>query len=1052
MISKPISRNTRPCFLRSAVGIIMAGASLFAGVPAIDPTLNPKLLSANSGGNVATVNSAVRQVDGKLVIVGQFTAVNGVARLNIARLNADGSVDTGFDPNPNTTTSSLNGVLVQPDGKLVVYGRFANFRPNKTGATVPRQFLARLNEDGTVDESLNLELDGTVDSAALQADGKLIIGGVFNFVKGTPRFGIARILADGSLDAAFDPRPDGGANCVAVQPDGKILLGGDFTSLRPNQSALTTRLRIARLTAAGELDTGFDPAADSFVDSIAVQADGKILVGGRFSSFSPNGAVTPIPRERFARLNADGTVDTSVRADLSNDEGFPASVWSSIAQADGKFLIAGSFDEYRPQTLNVGASLARRGLLRFEAGGALDIGFDAKMNGKLFGVALQGDGGILPCGDFTKVAGSTRTGIARLQSGRVSQSLVVTGTTKVEWVRSGSAPLVSWALFEKSTDNGATWTALGAGTQVGMTPNWELTGLSLSANTAIRVRGAAPSGKDNGSSSLIQQVALAPEVGTDTASQTTPDSAVLSGFVSANGFATSCSFQYSTDITMATGVISVPAQAIPGDGINVMISKQVAGLAANTTYHFRIVAQSFAGQTEGGVASFTTPNTPPSASDDTVLLAKAVTSQITIDALANDIDPDGDTLTISLLTKPKNGTVILDGSAPGNKILYTPGPGYATSGSDTFSYSIIDGNGGSAKAKVSLTFSEFAMQAGQFAGQLTGAANSIEGTLALTLTKTGGFSAVLLIGGVKKTVKGVFDANGDFASADGLVNLHLDLSATTGGPGSFEITGTVSASAGGPVLTLSGANAAYTKSALPVESGDYTVLLAHPGNAPGGIGWATMTVGKGGKVEVAGKLSDGTTLTCAATLVGGSGTENVAHLSAVLAYPVKGTLSGEIVFDESQPGSDCAGVLRWTKPTQTKGTLYLGGFDIADLDFAAARYTAPSKGVRALAFENRAPNGTIALSDGGLGATIAKDLSLGTTNLVSITSANTELVTVKMNASKGTFSGSFIKLFPPAIKVAKVQFGGVIYQKVPRAAGYFLGPTASGAVEIEPAP
>jgi hypothetical protein len=186
--------------------------------------------------------------------------------------------------------------------------------------------------------------------------------------------------------------------------------------------------------------------------------------------------------------------------------------------------------------------------------------------------------------------------------------------------------------------------------------------------------------------------------------------------------------------------------------------------------------------------------------------------------------------------------------------------------------------------------------------------------------------------------------------------------------------------------------------------------------------------------------------------VGGSGLGNVAYFSVALPYPVKGSLTGQIVFNETLPGSDCAGVLRWRKPAQTKGTLYVSGFDVTNLEFAASRYTAPEKGVRVLPFDNRTPNGTITLSDGNLAAPIAKNIVLATTNSVTITSANTEAVTVKINAAKGTFAGTFLQVFPPATKAAKVPFGGVIYQKVPRAAGFFVSPTASGGVDVAPAP
>ncbi len=1016
-----------------------------AAAPALDATLNPKFISTEAGEGLVTIMATARQPDGKLIVAGQFTSINGVARRNIARLNVDGSVDAGFNPSPN---NFVRGVLVQADGKVVFFGFFTVVQPGGTGQNISRSGLARVNADGSL-ENYNLGLDDAVYSAALQADGKLLLAGQFGTVLGSPRKGMARINTDGTLDAGFNPNSDSGAWCVAVQPDGMILYGGFFTKL----GGTIARSRIGRVDAAGNVDMSFDPSANDDVESLTVQADGKILAGGRFSSFSPNAAMTPIPRQGFARLNADGTVDSSFRADVTGEPGYAIRVLCSAVQADGKFFAAGNFSKYWPGTVNVGTPLLRNGLLRFDASGAFDSEYNAGLNESAYGVRFQDDGNIVVNGAFSKVVGATRLGVARLKNDAATQSLVVTGTTKVEWLRSGSAPLVSWATFEQSIDNGATWTALGNGTKVGATANWELTGLSLPTAVALRVRGAAPGGGGNsGSSSIIEQVALAPTVTTGVATLITADSATLPGTVSANNFATQVSFEYSTDPTLSTGVVTVPAQPQPAGAKNIALSEAITGLAGHTTYYFRITATNTGGVSNGAIGTFTTLNTAPYAVDDAVLIEKTNTAPVTIDALANDLDADGDTPGILIVGKPKKGTATISGSGAASRIIYTPLAGYATAGADSFTYEIIDGFGGTAKAKVIISSSDFAMRAGQFIGQLTGAGNSIRGTVTLVLTKTGTFTATVIVDGVKKTVKGAFDTNGDFTSTDGLSIFHIDLTADSGAPGSFDLTGTVAPDSTTIPYTLSASHAAYLPGTKPVEMGNYTVFLEHPGSTPAGTAWATMSVANGGSVKVNGKLSDGTTLSFSTVLVGGSGAENEAHLSAVLAYPIKGSLTGEIVFDETQPDSDCAGTLRWIKPVQTKGSLYPGGFDVTNLGFSASRYTPPAKGTAALTFPNTSPNGTIALTDGDLAAPISKNLTLSTANKITITDANAEKVAITITASKGTFTGSFFTIFPPATKAVKVPFTGILYQKTTRAAGYFLSPTTSGGVEILPAP
>src|SRR5437660_3042190 len=95
--------------------------------------------------------------------------------------------------------------------------------------------------------------------------------------------GAAAVRGQSALDG-FDPNANDVVRVVVVQPDGKILIGGDFTTLSPNGGAAVTRNHIARLNPDGTLDTAFDPDANGEVESIAVQADGKILAGGAFTS------------------------------------------------------------------------------------------------------------------------------------------------------------------------------------------------------------------------------------------------------------------------------------------------------------------------------------------------------------------------------------------------------------------------------------------------------------------------------------------------------------------------------------------------------------------------------------------------------------------------------------------------------------------------------------------------------------------------------------------------------------------------------------------------
>jgi len=144
-------------------------------------------------------------------------------------------------------------------------------------------------QPGTLDTSFD---PGTgpnafVYSTAIQTDGKILIGGIFASYNGTARSCIARVNSDGSLDTSFDPGTgaDISTEVFAIQNDGKIIIGGNFTSY--NGSA---RNYIARLNADGTLDTTFDPGtgADVFVHTTTIQSDGKLIIGGEFTDYNGN--------------------------------------------------------------------------------------------------------------------------------------------------------------------------------------------------------------------------------------------------------------------------------------------------------------------------------------------------------------------------------------------------------------------------------------------------------------------------------------------------------------------------------------------------------------------------------------------------------------------------------------------------------------------------------------------------------------------------------------------------------------------------------------------
>ncbi len=340
------------------------------------------------------VRTLVVQDGGNLVIGGSFETVNQVRRKLLARLQSDGSLDTGFAPSIKGLASPLVEVVKQlADGKLLVGGVFSEV------AKVPRQSLARLNPDGSLDASFDPapESPQWVRDLALQSDGKLIVVGG----SGPGDAELVRLHNDGSLDQSFAVGT--GASyftSVAVQTDGKLLVGGVFRQIGGHEQHY-----IARFNRDGSLDDNFLPGRrgpDSVVRCLTVNAN-KILVGGNFTS------IDGLTCQGLARLNLDGTLDTSFTPpDIS---GGAFGVDSVLELEDGKLLVMGDFT-------TVGG-VARKGLARLLPNGALDSTFEVGSGAgsgydRVRCAALTANGDILIAGHFTSFNGVPQRYLARL--------------------------------------------------------------------------------------------------------------------------------------------------------------------------------------------------------------------------------------------------------------------------------------------------------------------------------------------------------------------------------------------------------------------------------------------------------------------------------------------------------------------------------------------------------------------------------------------------------------------------------------------------------------
>ncbi|MES2569975.1 MAG: delta-60 repeat domain-containing protein, partial [Verrucomicrobiota bacterium] len=652
------------------------------------------------------------QADGKVMIGDTFLAVDGVKHHNIARLNVDGSVDVSFNASTKNTKYSdyggVSSVAVQPDGKILIGGSF-----NSVNGTL-RNGIARLNADGTLESSDPFNSGSGVSQSIssltfdvfkieIEPEGKIVIQGTFNRVSDMPCNGFARLNADGSLEsterfhAVIDPNTSIYGN--VLQEDGSMLVWGNFTTLNG-----TTVNGIARLKEDGSLDTTFNVGegvrdlsghlSGYFTQSpykIQVQPDGKLLIWGSFAT------VNGVARHGFARLNADGSLESTdtFRDFLTRD----SSLSSLILQTDGKILIAGRL-------------ITTNGLLyfaRLNADGSLestDI-FDpgAGPSAYVHSIALQTDGKILLLGGFSWMNRVLcDSGIVRLNNDPVIQKLAVLNTAQVLWSRGGAAPEVLRVTFESSADEGKTWARLGSGKRVGTSANWQLTGLSLPPNGIIRVLGLAAQGSVNRSYGLIEQTVtysasdlapIAPKVTTSPATALTATGATLNAVVSSNIAASNVAFQYSTDATFSSGITTTsPAQTLASDASETAVNKAITGLTPHTVYYFRAIAANSEGSTNGAILRFTPGNTAPIAPDGIIKSTTGEQQTVTIPFPA--LDADGNEVGIIGAASGTNATV---DSFTSTTVTFTSA---STAETGSFTYTVGDGNGATATGTITL--------------------------------------------------------------------------------------------------------------------------------------------------------------------------------------------------------------------------------------------------------------------------------------------------------------------------------------------------------------
>ena len=356
----------------------------------------------------STVEAIAVQPDGRILVGGVFTAANGVGRTSVARFNADGAIDTTFVP---ATGSAYWGetVALQADGKILLGGSFTSVG----GQT--RNRIARLTAGGALDSTFAPPggANNTVLRVLSLPGNKVLVVGSFTTMNGVTCNRIARLNSDGTLDPTFDTGAGASGTIygAAVQSDGRVIISGAFTTFNN-----VARTRLARLNANGALDDTFvlGTGLNARANVVLALPDDKLLLGGLFATHSG------VSANRVMRLNADGSPDLTFSVGIGPDN----TVLSLSVQADGKILVGGDFSHWNGRNQGY--------IARLNPDGSVDptfaIGWGA--NAHVTSVGSLPDGRVAVAGNFSVLNGFTRRSFAILSA---DGTLPDQSVTWVQW-------------------------------------------------------------------------------------------------------------------------------------------------------------------------------------------------------------------------------------------------------------------------------------------------------------------------------------------------------------------------------------------------------------------------------------------------------------------------------------------------------------------------------------------------------------------------------------------------------------------------------------------
>ena len=354
----------------------------------------------HDSGVSGTVYSMVVQADDRVVLSGDLFPNSAMKKM--VRTNADGSLDSSFNAGGAGANDSIGAIALQADGKILIGGQFTQY--NGIGVGVNR--IARLNSDGSLDGTFRTAgtgLNNSVKALLVQPDGKIIVGGSFTSFNGVAAGNLLRLDANGALDTTFNSGGIGAniyVDTLALQPDGKIWVAGFFSQFNG-----ATANYFVRLNSNGTLDSSLDTSigVNFYVDAVVPQPDGKTVIGGVFTSY--RGA----PVNKLIRINDDGSLDSSFNLGIR----VGSSVKSLWLQPDGKILVGGSALQSQQGT-------ATNIMMRLNSDGSEDVNFRGTLSTNsdyITVIAPQSSGRVIVAGLFSTYQGKAATSVARIYTG-----------------------------------------------------------------------------------------------------------------------------------------------------------------------------------------------------------------------------------------------------------------------------------------------------------------------------------------------------------------------------------------------------------------------------------------------------------------------------------------------------------------------------------------------------------------------------------------------------------------------------------------------------------